>query len=204
LSTILLTKNFFSAIELKTRNITSFAAQLESGLFIHLVGDLGKFKHQLKLEVVEKGGDILMTAYKDAVLEESSRIISYILKGELSDEEKERVITDSIENFNEHVNPGWLKYRKSVSTDAAFVEWEDSQETFKDTRGKEFIDCLGGFGHRQGRLPNTVSVNDSGGAACGIRQCRSSNRLFVIGYQLFVAKEFRFHQDSQNYLDIIC
>jgi putrescine aminotransferase len=44
------------------------------------------------------------------------------------------------------VNPGWLKYRKSVSDDAAFVEWSDSNETFQDTHGKEFIDCLGGFG----------------------------------------------------------
>ena len=81
-----------------------------------------------------------------AVLQEASRILGYILKEELSGEEKDRIIHDSIENFNEHVNPGWLKYRKSVSTDAAFVEWEDSQETFKDTHGTEFIDCLGGFG----------------------------------------------------------
>jgi DNA polymerase III alpha subunit len=26
------------------------------------------------------------------------------------------------------VNPGWLSYRKSVSTDYAFVEWEDQIE----------------------------------------------------------------------------
>jgi len=87
-----------------------------------------------------------MGEYKEAVLQEASRILAYILKEGLNDEEKERIISDSIDNFNEHVNPGWLKYRKSVSTDAAFVEWEDSQETFKDTRGTEFIDCLGGFG----------------------------------------------------------
>jgi len=66
-----------------------------------------------------------------AVLQEASRILGYILKEELGEEEKDRIIHDSIENFNEHVNPGWLKYRKSVSTDAAFVEWEDSQETSK-------------------------------------------------------------------------
>ncbi len=87
-----------------------------------------------------------MSEYKGAVLQEASRILDYILKEELNEEEKDRVILDSIENFNEHVNPGWLKYRKSVSTDAAVVEWEDSQETFKDTHGNEFIDCLGGFG----------------------------------------------------------
>ena len=104
-----------------------------------------------------------MSEYKQAVIEEASRILGYILKDELTDEEKQRVITDSIDNFNEHVNPGWLKYRKSVSTDAAFVEWEDSQETFRDTHGTEFIDCLGGFGiytvgHRNPEIVQAVQA----------------------------------------------
>lgn len=87
-----------------------------------------------------------MKADTQAVLNEATRILEFILKTDLNDEDKERVISDSIDNFNQHVNPGWLKYRKSVSTDAAFVEWTDSRETFMDTRGKAFIDCLGGFG----------------------------------------------------------
>ncbi len=28
---------------------------------------------------------------------------------------------DSLQYYNERVNPGWLEYRKSVSTDAAFI-----------------------------------------------------------------------------------
>jgi len=104
-----------------------------------------------------------MTDYKDDVLKESSRILDYILKDELAEDEKDRIITDSIDNFNNHVNPGWLEYRKSVSTDAAFVEWEDSQETFKDTKGNEFIDCLGGFGvytagHRNPEIVKAVQA----------------------------------------------
>jgi len=104
-----------------------------------------------------------MTAYKDDVLKESSRILDYILKDELAEDEKDRIIADSIENFNDHVNPGWLEYRKSVSTDATFVEWEDSQETFKDTHGNEFIDCLGGFGvytagHRNPEIVKAVQA----------------------------------------------
>jgi putrescine aminotransferase len=104
-----------------------------------------------------------MTDYRDDVLKESSRILDYILKEELAEDEKDRIITDSIENFNKHVNPGWLEYRKSVSTDAAFVEWEDSQETFKDTKGNEFIDCLGGFGvytagHRNPEIVKAVQA----------------------------------------------
>lgn len=104
-----------------------------------------------------------MTGYKDDVLKESSRILEYILKDELDEDEKDRIIADSIDNFNQHVNPGWLEYRKSVSTDAAFVEWEDSQETFKDTKGNEFIDCLGGFGvytagHRNPEIVKAVQA----------------------------------------------
>jgi putrescine aminotransferase len=44
------------------------------------------------------------------------------------------------------VNPGFLKYRKSVSTDYTAVEWEDSGAKFTDVYGKVFIDCLGGYG----------------------------------------------------------
>jgi putrescine aminotransferase len=104
-----------------------------------------------------------MTAYKDDVLKESSRILDYILKDELDAGDKDRIISDSIDNFNEHVNPGWLEYRKSVSTDAAFVEWQDSQETFMDTHGNEFIDCLGGFGiytagHRNPEIVKAVQA----------------------------------------------
>ncbi len=98
-----------------------------------------------------------------AVLAETTRIYDYIVKDSLSEAEKTRIIEDSIENFNEHVNPGWLKYRKSVSTNAAFVEWQDSQETFQDLRGNEFIDCLGGFGiytagHRNPEIVRAVQA----------------------------------------------
>lgn len=104
-----------------------------------------------------------MNDYRDDVLKESSRILDYILKDELAEKDKDRIIEDSIDNFNKYVNPGWLEYRKSVSTDAAFVEWEDSQETFKDTHGNEFIDCLGGFGvytagHRNPEIVKAVKA----------------------------------------------
>jgi putrescine aminotransferase len=79
-------------------------------------------------------------------LEEAKRVVGYIEAETLSDADKKAIHDDSIVNFNENVNPGWLEYRKSVSTDSAFVEWEDDNEVFKDLNGVEFIDCLGGFG----------------------------------------------------------
>lgn len=79
-------------------------------------------------------------------LEEAKRVVGMIEAETLTDEQKDAIVSDAIKNFNENVNPGWLEYRKSVSTDAAFVEWEDQGEVFRDAYGTEFVDCLGGFG----------------------------------------------------------
>ena len=83
---------------------------------------------------------------KNLALYETTKVLDFIMNDNLTEKEKDMIVKDSMDNFNEHVNPGWLKYRKSVSTNEAFVEWEDSSETFKDLYGNEFIDCLGGFG----------------------------------------------------------
>ncbi|MGN0703059.1 MAG: putrescine aminotransferase [Lentihominibacter sp.] len=83
---------------------------------------------------------------KAKALELATRVVGYIEKDELTDADKKAIHDESIQNFNENVNPGWLEYRKSVSTDAAFVEWEDEGDVFRDLNGTEFIDCLGGFG----------------------------------------------------------
>ena len=87
-----------------------------------------------------------MATDKVKALEEVKRVLGYIEKPALEMDDKDAIVKDSVQNFNEHVNPGWLLYRKSVSTDATFVEWEDSAETFKDVYGTEFIDVLGGYG----------------------------------------------------------
>lgn len=100
---------------------------------------------------------------REAVISESSRIIEMILKDELSLEEKNRVVSDSVENYGEYVNPAILSARKSVSSDFSFVEWEDEGAVFRDTHGVEFIDCLGGFGvymlgHRNPKVLEVVQA----------------------------------------------
>ncbi len=87
-----------------------------------------------------------MAANKEAALKEAKRILNFIEKPELTPEESKTITEDSIYNFNNHVNPGWLVYRKSVSGDAAAVEWTDTDEHFTDLYGNDYIDCLGGFG----------------------------------------------------------
>lgn len=83
---------------------------------------------------------------KKRVKEGLDRVIDYILNPTLKPDEQDQIVCDAVENFNHYVNPGWLKYRKSVSTDATFVEWRDEGEHFYDVHGQDFIDCLGGFG----------------------------------------------------------
>lgn len=94
---------------------------------------------------------------------ELKKVLGYIASAELSSEERKQIERDSIDNYNTFVNPGWLKYRKSVSTNAAFIEWMDEGDCFYDVNGEEFIDCLGGFGiymlgHRHPEVLKYVSA----------------------------------------------
>lgn len=72
--------------------------------------------------------------------------LGLISRTRLEESEKEKLIQDTVKNFREHLNPGFLEYRKSVSTDYTALEWEDRGAAFMDINGHEFIDCLGGYG----------------------------------------------------------
>ena len=58
------------------------------------------------------------------------------------------MIEEAKYNFAEHFNKGWLDYRKSVTEagDWTAVEWTGQGAIFYDVLGREYIDCLGGFG----------------------------------------------------------
>jgi len=102
-----------------------------------------------------------MSVSYDAVIEQSRKYLDFIAKEELTKEEKDWVVRESVEGFRDNVNPGFLEYRKSVSTDYTAVEWKDSGSRFTDIYGKEFIDCLGGYGiynvgHRHPKVMEAV------------------------------------------------
>jgi len=95
-------------------------------------------------------------------LSQSIATLDLISKKTLTPDERKRVIKESVEFWNEHVNAGFLQYRKSVSTDYTAVEWEDEGAVFRDVNGKEFIDMLGGFGiyvvgHRHPKVLKAVT-----------------------------------------------
>ena len=100
----------------------------------------------MAIGIIKKGDSKMTERNMKLALEEAKKVVGMIEADALTDAQKEAMIKESIANFNENVNPGWLEYRKSVSTDSAFVEWEDEGEVFRDVYGTEFIDCLGGFG----------------------------------------------------------
>ncbi len=79
----------------------------------------------------------------------SAHALNLIEKRTLDHEEMKALNREVREYFKEHVNPGFLEYRKSVTAggDYGAVEWQaGGLNTLVDTQGQEFIDCLGGFG----------------------------------------------------------
>lgn len=84
-------------------------------------------------------------AHKEAV-----RMVDLLLKpeNEVTAAEREQLEKDTVANFKDHINPGWLQYRKSMTEagDFASVEWTGEGSILTDTRGRQFIDALGGFG----------------------------------------------------------
>ncbi|MBI2265842.1 MAG: putrescine aminotransferase [Armatimonadetes bacterium] len=87
-----------------------------------------------------------MKTSREEILREAEEALRIIEAETLSPEEQERLIRSTVEGFRDYVNPGFLDYRKSVSTDYTAVEWSDRGNRITDVRGKEYLDCLGGFG----------------------------------------------------------
>ncbi len=92
-----------------------------------------------------------------------NKVLGLIEKSEVSAEEAQWITKETVEGFREHVNPGFLEYRKTVTVDTQFaaVEWSDEGSCFTDVNGKKYIDCLGGFGiynvgHRHPKVVKAV------------------------------------------------
>lgn len=84
----------------------------------------------------------------DRALTYAQRWLGIIRQDEVDQDLGKEIIAESKHNFAEHFNKGWLEYRKSVTEagDWAAVEWTGSGAIFKDVLGREYIDCLGGYG----------------------------------------------------------
>ena len=99
----------------------------------------------------------------EQVSKDLGRVLGYIHSDKISDADKETMTKETLHYFDQYVSPGWLKYRKSVSTNSAVLEWTDHDAVVDGLYGEEFIDCLGGFGiytcgHRNPEILDAVKA----------------------------------------------
>lgn len=83
-------------------------------------------------------------------LSETQRMVDLIMTpdAEVTEAQRQRIALETVENFGNHINKGFLAYRKSVTetSDFAVTEWYGQGSMMRDALGREFIDMLGGFG----------------------------------------------------------
>lgn len=86
----------------------------------------------------------------DAALHEANKMVALIKtpEAEVTDVERKWVAESTYHNFANHINKGFLEYRKSVTeTDEfALTDWQGQGSILRDVMGREYIDMLGGFG----------------------------------------------------------
>jgi putrescine aminotransferase len=62
--------------------------------------------------------------------------------------EKQAFIAETLEAYEQHINRGFISYRKSVTEAGQFaaLEWSGHGALVTDLLDRQFIDCLGGYG----------------------------------------------------------
>lgn len=84
----------------------------------------------------------------EQVLQHTQRYLDLIAGRDLSAAEKEAFVTETVESYEKYYNRGFVGYRKSVTQAGQFaaLEWSGKGSLLCDLLGREYIDCLGGFG----------------------------------------------------------
>jgi putrescine aminotransferase len=81
-------------------------------------------------------------------LDESAEMLALITGETPEGEARDLVAKRTVEDYDAHYTPGLVRYRKSVteSGDFAAIEWTGDGSMVRDLHGREWIDCLGGYG----------------------------------------------------------
>jgi putrescine aminotransferase len=82
------------------------------------------------------------------VLQLSGRYLDLIGGRPMATNEKEAFIAETVDSYEKFINRGFLTYRKSVTQAGQFaaLEWSGQGSILTDLLGREYIDCLGGYG----------------------------------------------------------
>jgi putrescine aminotransferase len=105
-----------------------------------------------------------MTSSAAEVYRYTQRVLDLIDARQIAPADAAWITRETVEGFREHVNPGFLEYRKATNVEGAeaVVEWADAgPNSYRDVTGREYIDCLGGFGifnvgHRHPKVVKAV------------------------------------------------
>jgi putrescine aminotransferase len=84
----------------------------------------------------------------DQVLQHTRRYLDLIAGAELTTGEKQSFIAETVDSYERYLNRGFISYRKSVTEAGQFaaLEWSGTGSILRDLLGREYIDCLGGYG----------------------------------------------------------
>jgi putrescine aminotransferase len=82
------------------------------------------------------------------VLKHTSHYLELIAGREMPAQEKQDFIAETVDSYERFYNRGFIGYRKSVTEAGQFaaVEWSGQGALLRDLLGREYIDCLGGYG----------------------------------------------------------
>ena len=84
----------------------------------------------------------------EQVLQQTRRYLELIGGRELSLQEQQSFIAETVDSYEKYYNRGFVAYRKSVTEAGQFaaIEWSGQGSVLRDLLGREYIDCLGGYG----------------------------------------------------------
>ena len=84
----------------------------------------------------------------DEVLRQTSRYLEPIGGREMAMDEQQAFIKETVDSYERYYNRGFISYRKSVTQAGQFaaLEWSGEGALLRDLLGREYIDCLGGYG----------------------------------------------------------
>ena len=82
------------------------------------------------------------------VLQHTHRYLELVAGRKMSTEEKQAFITETVDSYERYYNRGFISYRKAVTQAGQFaaLEWSGKGAILHDLLGREYIDCLGGYG----------------------------------------------------------
>ncbi len=105
-----------------------------------------------------------MNERERSVYDYTQTVLDLIEARQITPADAKWITQETVEAFRNHINPGFLDYRKATSVEGAeaVVEWSDAgPNSYRDVTGREYIDCLGGFGifnvgHRHPKVVKAV------------------------------------------------